>query len=102
VHRAAAVDHVYLLLDGTVELIGPSREDGAATFTTSDRRAFLFGLPALFGAVSWPVDVVARTAGWVARFPVASLREFAAPRPLLRDAVAELLISSSTGRAIVA
>jgi CRP-like cAMP-binding protein len=102
VHRAAAVDHVYLLLDGTVELISPLREDSEATFTTSDKRAFFLGLPALFGAVSWPVDVVAKTSGWVARFPVAGLREFASSRSVLRDAVAEVLIASATGRAIVA
>lgn len=102
VHKAAAVDHVYLLLDGAVELISPSHEDREATFATSDKRPLFLGLPAVFGTVSWPVDVVAKTTGWVARFPVASLREFAASRPVLRDAVAELLIASPTGRAIVA
>ena len=87
-------------IDAVIQQIGYAPDPQARGLAF--RRSFLLGLPALFGTVSWPVDVVAKATGWVARFPVASLREFAASRPVVRDAVAELLIASSTGRAIVA
>jgi CRP-like cAMP-binding protein len=100
--RAAAVDHVYLLLDGTVDLARTAGDGPDATFTTTDKRAFFLGLPALFGSVSWPSDLIAKKDGWVARIPVEALRSFAASRPGLREAVAEVLITSPTGRALSA
>lgn len=100
--RAAAIDHVFLLLDGTIELARPGEAAGDAAVTTTPKRAFFLGLPALFGNVHWPSDLVARSDGWVARIPLAALRDFAAPRPALREAVAEALIASPSGRALAA
>ncbi|TMQ03178.1 MAG: cyclic nucleotide-binding domain-containing protein, partial [Deltaproteobacteria bacterium] len=102
VEKAAAVDHVYFLLDGTVALAHPTEDGAEATFTTTAKRAFFLGLPALFGNVHWPNDLIARTDSWVTRLPVSALREFAASRPAFREAVAELLIASPSGRALAA
>jgi CRP-like cAMP-binding protein len=100
--RATAVNYVYFLLDGSIDLASPAGEGTDATFTASDKRPFFLGLPALFGGVSWPSDLIARKDGWVARIPIETLRNFAASRPSLHEAVAQVLLTSPTGRAICA
>jgi CRP-like cAMP-binding protein len=100
--KAATVEHVFLLLDGTVDLAASSDGASGATISTTPKRAFFLGLPALFGDVHWPSDLVARSDGWVARIPVTALRDFASSRPALREAVAEALIAAPTGRALAA
>lgn len=102
VGKRVAVEHVYFLLDGTIDVLDPTDGEIDSTVMTSPKRAFFLGLPALFGNVHWPNDLVARTDGWMARIPVAALREFAASRPALLEAVAELLIASPSGRALAA
>jgi len=100
--KAATVDSVFLLLDGTIDLTSSADGGPDATIATTPKRAFFLGLPALFGNVHWPNDLVARSDGWVARIPVNALRDFAESRPALREAVAEALIASSSGRALAA
>lgn len=102
VDKAAAVEHVYFLLDGTVALTHPADGSVDATFTTTAKHAFFLGLPALFGNVHWPGDLIVRSEAWIARLPVTALRAFAASRPAFREAVAELLIASPSGRAVAA
>ena len=98
--KAATVADVFLLLDGTIDLASSADGGIDATITTTPKRAFFLGLPALFGNVHWPNDLIARSDGWVARIPVDALREFAESRPALREAVAEALIASPSGRAL--
>jgi CRP-like cAMP-binding protein len=98
--KASAVEHVFLLLDGTIHLARSIERGSEPAIKTDAKRGYFLGLPALFGNVHWPSDVVAGTDGWVARIPVAALRDFAASRPALREAVAEALIASPSGRAL--
>jgi hypothetical protein len=96
------VEHVFLLLDGTLDLVRSGETGIDVTFTTDDRRAFFLGLPAVFGTVTWPTDLVMRSDGWMARVPVDSLRGFVTTRPAFRNSVAEVLIASGGGRALSA